>query len=107
MQVSTSVPTNVFTGTLQGTLGFTTDQIKVLVEDGYFTQDAVLCWKYRDIKEWFQLKAMIPVICGGIFSGDRKIKCLQELAWWLTDLMLWGKDISLNDFKSDVLSGAI
>ena len=31
VQVSTPVPVNVFTGTLQGTLGFTTAQIKVLV----------------------------------------------------------------------------
>ena len=42
VQFSTPVTTNAFTGTLQGTLGFTTAQIKVLVEDGYETQEALL-----------------------------------------------------------------
>ena len=37
-QVSSPLSTNVFTGTLQGTLGFTTAQVRVLVEDGYGTQ---------------------------------------------------------------------
>ena len=39
VQVSTPVPSNVFTGTLQGTLGFITAQFRVLVEEGYYTQD--------------------------------------------------------------------
>ena len=37
-QVSSPVSNNVFTGKLQGTLGFTTAQVRVLVEDGYGTQ---------------------------------------------------------------------
>ena len=37
VQVSTPVKTNVFTGTLQGTLGFTTDQVWILYEDVYDT----------------------------------------------------------------------
>ena len=44
------------------------------------------------------------MICGGISFVDRKINCLQALAWWVTDLTLWGKNIDLNNFKSDVLS---
>ena len=50
VQVSTPVPTNIFTGTLQGTLGFITSQTKVLVEDKYDTQSAVMYWKFTDIK---------------------------------------------------------
>ena len=38
VQVSTPVPTNVFMGTLQGTLGYNTDRINVLVENRYDTQ---------------------------------------------------------------------
>ena len=49
-QVSTPVPYNVFTGKLQDTLGFTTDHISALVEDGYDTHDAVLYCNYTDIK---------------------------------------------------------
>ena len=107
VQVSTPVPTNVFTVTLQVTLDFTTAQIKALVKEEYFKQDAVLYWKFRDIKEWFQLKSKIPVRRSGTFSRDGTIKCLQELAWWVIDLILWGKDINLNNFISDVLSDAI
>ena len=66
-KVLTTVPTNVFTETLQGTLGFTTAQIKALVEDGYDTQEALLYWKFIDIKEWCQLKYNTHVIKDGIF----------------------------------------
>ena len=66
VKVSTPVPTNVFTGTLQGTLGFNTSHIKVLVEDEYDTQYAVLYWKFTDIKEWCHLKSKTPMSYGGI-----------------------------------------
>ena len=42
VQVSTPVSSNVFMGTTQGTHSFTTAQIKVLAEDRYDTQEAVL-----------------------------------------------------------------
>ena len=43
----------------------------------------------------------------GISYGDGKIKCLQSLAWWVTDLTLRGKIIDLNNFKNDILADAI
>ena len=46
------VPVNTFTGTLQDTLGFTSTQVRVLVDDGYDSQESVLYWKISDIKEW-------------------------------------------------------
>ena len=49
-QVSTPVPTNVFTGTIQGTLGFGTAQVGFLVEDLYDTQEAVMYWIFTKIK---------------------------------------------------------
>ena len=76
---------NMFTGALHGILGFTTTQVQVLVDDGYDSQESVLYWKFTDIKEWCQIKANIPAICSGVYYGDRKIKCLQALAWWVTD----------------------
>ena len=39
--------------------------------------------------------------------GDRKINCPQALAWWVTYLTLWGKIININNFKTDIISGAI
>ena len=43
-QVSTvvQVPVKIFTGTLQGILGFTSTQVWVLVDDGYDSQEFVL-----------------------------------------------------------------
>ena len=43
-QVSTvvQVPFNIFTGTLQGILGFTSTQVWVLVDNGYDSQYSVL-----------------------------------------------------------------
>ena len=38
------VPVNIFTGTLQDTLGFTITQVQVLVDDGYDSQESVLYW---------------------------------------------------------------
>ena len=45
--------------------------------------------------------------CGGISLGYRKIKCIQSLALWVTDLTLRVKNIDLNNLKSDILSDAI
>ena len=51
-QVSTviQVPVNIFTGTLQGILGFTSTQVRILVDNGYDRQQSVIYWKFTDIK---------------------------------------------------------
>ena len=74
------VPVNIFRGTLQGILGFTSTQVRILVDNGYDIQESVLYWKFTDIKEWCQLKANIPASRGGVSYGDRKINCLRALA---------------------------
>ena len=100
-------PVNIFIGTLQGILGFTSTQVRVLVDNGYDIQESVICWKFTDIKEWCQLKANIPASCSGVSYGERKIKFLQALDWLVTYLTLRGKIIDLNKFKTDILAGAI
>ena len=40
------VPVNIFTGILQGILGFTSTQVQVLVDDGYESQESVLYWEF-------------------------------------------------------------
>ena len=108
-QVSTvvKVSVNIFTGTHQGILGFTSTQVRVLVYNGYESQDSVLYWRFIDIKEWCQLKARIPASRGGLDYGYRRINFLPSLAWWVTDLILWGQIIDLNNFKTDILTDAI
>ena len=51
-QVSTvvQVPVNIFMGTLQGILGFTSSQVQFLVDDGYDSQESVIYCKIADIK---------------------------------------------------------
>ena len=92
-QVSTDVqvPVNIFTRTLQGILGFTSTQVRVLVDDVYENQESVIYWKFTDFKEWCQLKSKIPASRGGVYYRDKKIKFLQALDWWVIDLTLLGK----------------
>ena len=75
-QVSTvvQVPVNIFTGTLQRILSFTSTQVRVLVDYGYYSQEYVLYWRFTDIKEWFQIKPNITARHSGVFYGGRKIK---------------------------------
>ena len=44
------VPVNIFTGTLQGIICFTSTQVRFLVDDGYDRKDSVLYWKFTGIK---------------------------------------------------------
>ena len=108
-QVSTVVQVlvNIFTGTLQGILGFTSTQVRFLVDNGYYSQESVIYWKFTDIKEWFHPKSKIPASCGGVSYGYRKIKCLRSMAWWVTDFTLRGKIIDLNNLKTDILDDSI
>ena len=77
------------------------------MDNGYDIQESVLYRKFTDIKEWYQLKSKIPESRGGEYYGDRNINRLQALAWWVTHLTLRGKVIDLNNFKADIIDGAI
>ena len=44
---------------------------------------------------------------GGVSYVDRKIKCLQALAWLVKYLTLRGKIMNINNFKTDILSDTI
>ena len=46
----TIFPVSIFTGTLQGILGFTNTQFWVLVDDEYDSQESVIYWEFTDIK---------------------------------------------------------
>ena len=102
-----SVPVNIFTGTLQDIIGFTNTQVQILVDNGFYNQESVMYWKFTNIKEWCQLKSKIPASCGEVNYENRKIECLQSLDCCLTGFMLRGKIIDLNSFKTDILSDAI
>ena len=102
-----SVPANIFTGTLQDILGFANTQVWILADNGYGSQELVLYWIFTNIKEWRQLKYKTPESHSGVSYVDRKIKWLQALAWWVTDLTVQDKIIDLNNFKTDIFAYAI
>ena len=68
------VPVNIFIGTLQDVLGFTSTQDRVLLDGGYDSQESIIFLKISDIKEWCQLKSRIPASRCGVSYGYRKIK---------------------------------
>ena len=108
-QVSTvvQVPADIFTGTLQGILCFTSTQVRFLVGDVYDSQESVIYWESIDIKEWCQLKSRINASHGGVSYGYRNINCLQALDWWVTYLTLQVKIIDLNKFKTYIIADVI
>ena len=85
------LPTNVFTGIIQYTLGFAAAQVWILDEDGYDTQYTVLYWNFSKMIEWCQFRDNIHVRHSGIYFEDINIKILLALNWWVTDLTLQGK----------------
>ena len=77
------------------------------MEDGNYRQESVIYWEFTYIKEWCRLKFKIPAIGGGVSYGYRNIKCLQALAWWVTDLTQRSKIIDLYFLKTDILADTI
>ncbi len=97
-----------FANVLSNVCAFTARQIDVLVNDGYNTADALYNWKYKDIREWCEHKTKLSQQRGGTPYGDRKIKCLQALAWWITDRELRGVGFNIvADFNIVELQDAI
>ena len=64
----------------------------------------MMYWNFSDIREWCELKFNISISRGGLPIGDIKIKCLQVLDWWETDLNIRVKDIDLDNLNGDILS---
>ena len=76
--------------TTTNVLGLSIDQRGLLYDDVYDTIFAIIHWKYEKIREWCTTKSKLTTTRGGSSYGDQKIKFLQALAWWATDLTLRG-----------------
>ena len=92
---------------LENTLNFTQRQIEILTEDGYNSIGTLVYWKHKDVREWCELKTKLLANRGGVTYGDRRIKCLQGLAWWATDLTLRGHNINLDDFDNEAMIASV
>ena len=70
---------------LRGFHEFSLEQCETLREEGYSSLSHLYNWKYDGIRSLLENLSNRPVTRGGRRYGDRKIKELQALAWYLTD----------------------
>ena len=96
-----------FLNTITNVLGLSVKQCEVLSDDGYDTISTIMHWKYDDIRDWCTTKSKLTTTRGGAYYGDQKIKCLQALAWWATNLTLRGKHIFLANFDATIVADFI
>ena len=54
-------------------------------EEGYSSLSHLYNWKHNDIRSLLENLSNRPATRGGRRFGDRKVKELQALAWFLTD----------------------
>ena len=86
----------------------TANQRITLINDGYDTARSLVHWNYKSIRSWCEGKSKLAVNRGGCTYGDRKIKCIQALAYWCTNAHLRGEPLDIaNVFDDDALDEAI
>ena len=90
-----------FLNTITNVLGLSVKKREVLNDDRYKT---IFTWKYSWV---ITTKSTLTTNRGGASYGDRKIKCLQALAWWDTNLTLRSKQIVLADFDATMMVDCI
>ena len=84
------------------------NQRMTLINDGYDTARSLVHWNYKSIRSWCEGKSKLAVNRGGCTFGDRKIKCIQALAYWCTNAYLQGDTLDIvNLFDDDALNEAI
>ena len=70
---------------LRGFHEFSLDQCQTLRNEGYSSLAHLYNWRHDSIRKLLEAISNRPVTRGGRHFGDRKIKELQALAWYLTD----------------------
>ena len=93
--------------TITNVLGLSIKQREVLSDDGYDTIFTIILMKYDKIREWCITKSKLTTTIAGGSYGDKKTKCLQELARWANDLTLRGNYIVLDDFDATTMADCI
>jgi len=70
---------------LRGFHEFSLAQCQTLRDEGYSTLAHLYNWRHDSIRKLLEKISNRPVTRGGRHYGDRKIKEVQALAWFLTD----------------------
>ena len=81
---------------LRGFHEFSAEQCETLREEGYSQLSHLYSWKHKDIRSLLENLSTRPATRGGRRFGDRKVKELQALAWFLTDRRSRGLDVDLD-----------
>ena len=96
-----------FPNTTTNVLYLSVNQREMLSDDRYDTISTIIHWKYDEIREWSTTKSKLKTTRGRASYGCRKVKGLQALAWWSTNLTLRGKNIILADFDGTITEECI
>ena len=65
--------------------GLTKEQCVTLRDQGYMTLSDLVDWEYKDVRSLLENLSIRPTSRGGWEFGDRRIKQLQALSWFVTD----------------------
>jgi len=81
--------------------GFTRQQCITLREQGYMTLSDLVDWEYKDVRSLLENLSNRPTTRGGQQFGDRRIKQLQGLSWFVTDRSQRGLTYDLDLYKAE------
>ena len=77
---------------------FTQDKSGTHILPGYNNAESIIHWKFDNNRNWATDKAKLINDQGRCSYDDRKIKFLQGLVYWITDLSMRVNPIVLTDF---------
>jgi len=83
---------------------FNREQCAKLRTEGYSSLSDLVNWKFKDIRSLLEKLSNRPTTRGGQQYGDRKIKELQALSWFITDRSRRGLSFDLDLFRQGACS---
>ena len=80
---------------------FTIDQYITLREEGYGTLREMRSWKYKDIYTLLTNLSARPTNRGGRRYGDKRIRQIQAIAWFVNDSTSRGVPVDVDLYQQD------
>ena len=82
--------------------GFKREQCITLRDQGYMTLSDFVDWEYKDVRSLLENLSNRPTSRGGQQFGDKRIKQLQALAWFVTDRDRRGLSYDLELYQAEL-----
>ena len=92
-----------FLNLLTDVLRFGDRQANTLITEGYDSIQELRFWDYDDITTWTANKGKLAVNRGGCVYGDPRVKSLQALAFYATDMHRRGLPLNMAAFTDATL----